>query len=177
MSRLVKIRLGDVPFWFLNDKIKLTSDNAESNYLDFDALNDFEQTILLNSVRYLEIRLFDLEGKRIKEMKELKNYTVAVEEIDEDGTSYEDFLPEINCITVSDCQEEENKSVLSEEDIENAKILLGNKLNTIKKTIEALDNSDKNALLIQAMLHVEEEEKNRKQIISCLETKLKEFLL
>lgn len=174
MSRLIKVRLADASFWFFGDKIKLTSDNLESSYIDFDSLSETAQSILLDSVKYLEVKLFDSEGKRIKDINELKTYDVLPEEIDE----YEDDdLPEINCITISEQEEEKEESILSEEDMENAKILLGNKLNTIKRTIESLVNSDKNALLVQAMLSIEEDTKNRKQIISCLETKLKDFLL
>jgi hypothetical protein len=173
MSRLIKVRLADASFWFFGDKIKLTSDNLESSYIDFDALDDTARSILLDSVKYLEIKLFDSEGRRIKDISELKTYDVLPEEIDEYD---DDDVPEINCITVSEQEEEKEELILSEEDMENAKILLGNKLNTVKRTIESLVNSDKNVMLMQVMLGIEEDTKNRKQIISCLETKLKEFM-
>lgn len=173
MSRLIKIRLADSPFWFFGD-IKLASGNPESNYLDFDSLSEINQKILISSANHLEIKLFDIDNKRIKNINEFNNYTSHDLKFEED--EYEDdYLPEIKCITVSDTQEEPNTLVLSEEDIENAKILLDNKFNVIKKTIENLSLTDKNLLLVQALIYAEEENKARKQIISCLEKKLMEF--
>jgi hypothetical protein len=174
MSRLIKIRLADSPFWFFGD-IKLTSNNLESNYLDFDSLSEVNQKIIINSANYLEVKLFDVENKRIKNIEEFNNYSFSDFKFDNEEEYEEDNLPEIKCITVSDVEKESNTPVLSEEDIENAKILLDNKFGVIKKTIETLSLSDKNLLLVQAMIYVEEDNKARKQIISCLEKKLMEF--
>jgi hypothetical protein len=166
MSRLIKIRLGDVPFWFLNDKIKLSYDESESSYFDIDQLEDEHKRALINSLRVLEVKAFDIEGQRIADIDSFSNYTKAIEFFSDDDD--DDEFPEILCVTVSENEEKESVVLPSEEDMENAKILLENKLGVIKNIIANTSSS----VLLRAILDVEEQGKKRKQIISMLEEKL-----
>jgi hypothetical protein len=166
MSRLIKLRLGNAPFWFLGSNLRLDFSNNETKYLDFDALNETQRQAINVSSKLLEIKVFDIENNRIRDLDTLSNHTKTVEFLYDDVED-NDF-PEISCVTVSEQEKEEKLVLPSNEDEENAKILLSNKLGVIKKTIENIDDP----VLLRAMLDAEEQGKQRKQIISMLEEKL-----
>lgn len=118
--------------------------------------------------------LYDYEGNRVYESLSNLNVIygnyVSEDDIDEE----EDMIPEVISVTVDNDDKEEIDLEVSEEDIENARILLSRHWSTIKKTILSFEKTSNNLKIIHAALEIELEDKKRKGVISALQEVLME---
>jgi ABC-type transport system substrate-binding protein len=182
--KLIQIRLRkSVPFWFIGNLITLNQENEVSDFISIDSLNDDIRKVIDLSIYRQEINVFDYDGNIVKKLDDTKyisgQFSVSTDDVS--GNDEEnDLLPEMISVTMDE-QETEEKQVEEkrpvepgEEDIENAKILLEQNGNTVKKTIKNITRTDDNLLLLRACLNEEQLNKNRKGIISTIKKILSE---
>lgn len=167
--RLVKIKLVDGPFWFLGKLINLTKVNPLSDFVNVDSLPDEEKAIINKSASRGEIRIYDSESKRLKNLNDAGlysgEYAVNIEDIKDDES---DAIPEVFSVTVSNNDEEEDQGP-TQADYENASILLSKNGNTVKKIIKEVPKTTEGLLLLHACFNTEKINKNRAGIISTIE--------
>lgn len=174
--RLIQIQLkASEPFWFLKDIIKLNQNNRISDFINADSLTESTKKIINLSIKRKEVDVIDYEGNPIKDLNEIiyvyGDMAVSVEDVKEPE---ENLTPEMVSVTVSmDDEEKEEEKKLSiepgEEDIESAKILLGQNGNTIKKMIRNMKQTNENLTILHASMDIEISGKNRKGILVALQ--------
>jgi len=178
--KLFKVKLGDSPFWFLNNIINLTMNDTVSGLLDIESLSFEEIETINKSASRIEIKIFDSENNRVKNLNELGyfngNFSVNTEDVKEDESS---LMPEVFSVTIDNDEDEEDEleedNTPSESDIENAKIFLSKNGNTIKKTIKQMKASNEQLVFLHACLMIEEEKLNRSGVIQTIQNKIAEF--
>lgn len=178
--RLVQIQLRpSVPFWFIGTVLRLNQENKTSDFFDVDTLEDGIKKIINQSINRQEIFAFDYNGTKIHSLDDAKyisgNHAVSIDDVDdeEDG-----LIPEIVSVTVGGEEEEEEEDILlaepGEDHIENAKILLEQNGNTVKRMIKNMTITDDNILMLKACLRQETSNRNRRSIVSAIEKILME---
>ena len=177
--RLVQIQLkSSIPFWFLDDIIKLNQNNRVSDFINIDSLTEPIRTIIDLSVRRHEINITDYHGNKINSLDEVicvcGDMAVDTEDIQDDPE--EELIPEMVSVTVSMLEEKEEEKEEeqlpvepSEKHIENSKILLEQNGNTIKKMIRNMKQTDDNLMILNTSMALEMSGKNRKGIITAMQ--------
>jgi hypothetical protein len=163
---LIKLKIyGGRTFWRLGTLL-LTNTNPISSLIDIDNLLPIQKEIINKSIRYGEIRILDADNNVIAgDLNGIKNIITSSRIIP--GEEVEDDIPEINCVTVSDKEDEEEKPI-PQEAIDEAKIILSKNQNTIKKILSVLTDVDiLNACYIQEKLG-----KARKNIVDLIEERI-----
>jgi len=167
--RLVRIKLLESPFWFLSKAVKLDLLNPTSDFINIDSLSQEYIDIINRSVNASEIKIFDGEGARIRDIKSVSfvsgDLAVSTEDVEEDET---DYLPEMVSVTSSDEEEEEEDSEPSDADFDAAKLLLNKNGNVVKKVLKEL-HGDEGLMILHACLLQEESDKNRPGVINSIE--------
>lgn len=158
-----RLKLGELPFWFLNEEIRLDQENNSSGFINIEDLSDEEKLTINLSLQKLHVFAFDAEKNRLPSLGSLiiekPDLFVDIEDIEED-----DNLPEIISIT----EEEIIEVKIEEEDYEEASLLLKKNGNTVKKTIKEIYPSKTNEGFLHACLELEKLGANRKSIMSVL---------
>jgi len=173
--KVVQLRLRPPTlFWGLGSIFLQKEKNETSPWINIEKLSDPQKAVINRSVAAEEIMLYDYEGNRVYESLSNLNVIygnyVSEDDIDEE----EDMIPEVISVTVDNDDKEEIDLELSEEDIENARILLSKHWSTIKKTILSFEKTTSNLRIIHAALEIELEDKKRKGVISALQEVLME---
>ena len=88
-----RIMLAEVPFWFLGENIILNTDNKISDFINIESLSDNDIKIINKAANMLEIKLFDAEGKRIKNTNEISYHKGDLSVNTEDIIEDESFIP------------------------------------------------------------------------------------
>ena len=170
--RLVKIKLADCPFWFLGKLVSLTQQHPVSDFINVDSLLDEDKLIINRSVGRGEVRIYDFESRRMKDLNEIVlvngEYAVDIEDIKEDQSN---AMPEVFSMTVEDEteQEEDEYQGPTETDYQNAQLLLNKNGNTVRKTIKEIPKTDEGLLLLHACLDTEKTGRNRVGIVTVIE--------
>jgi len=175
--RLVKIRLADCPFWFLGKTVNLTKNKPVSDFINIDSLSDENKKIINHSASRGEIRIFDPDNNKLKNLDSAilisGEFSVDIEDIKYDES---DTIPEVFSMTVEDdAPDEDEVQVPDENDYENAELLLSKNGNTVKKTIKQLPTTEEGLMLLHACLETEKSDRNRAGIISTIEQRIMEF--
>jgi hypothetical protein len=160
--RSIRLHLKpSVPFWILSS-IRLDQTNPKSVLIDIDKLTQDHINIINRSVDSGEIFILDNEGKRVSSIAEVERKTTfSVSTEDEDDS----YMPKITSVTISIEEEEEEKESYDEE----ALLVLSKNGNTLKKIISSMSNfSIENVKLLEAMLRIERNNKNRDGIIDAI---------
>lgn len=175
--RLIRLQLKrSTPFWSTS-YAQLNTNKPTSEYIDVDGLTENQIKVVEASIKRNEINVMDRKGKFISSIMdtvELNEFLVS----DEDVT--EDVIPEVQSVTVS-MDDEEEEPIEDEVDPEimkaEALIVVNNNGNTVKKTILAVDTGDpKSRPLVQACLQAEIGSKNRPGVIDTINKVLGECL-
>lgn len=178
--RLVKIKLSpQTPFWFLGDIVSLSKETPVSPLIDVDDLEDEQVKTINHSVRQLDIRLFDGEGKKIRKIDDARfvngEYAVSTEDtVKEDN---DDSLSGIESVTISDEPEEVEEETISiqEDDLREASIFLNRNGNTVRKMILNMPKSKDNLVLLHACIQVESSSRARPGVIKRLEEAIDDY--
>lgn len=176
--RLIKIRLADCPFWFLGKLVSLTRQNPTSDFVDLDVLEEEDRKIINRSIQLCEIKVFDPENQRIKDINDAcyikGELAINIGDIEDDES---DSIPEVFSVTVEDNDEEDDKEDMgpTEADYENAKLLLSKNGNTVKKAVKEIANTPDGLSLLHALLETERANKNRLGIVGTIEKRIMEF--
>lgn len=173
--RLIKISLKrSVPFWSFKD-IVLNANEPDSSFIDVDKLTETEVEVIQKSKDNGQIKIFDSSDniiQSIKDTKELNEFLVDIEDVDEE----DEIIEEIQSVTVPMDEEDEEDYTIEEQDhTEEAEIIMKKNGNTVKKLISNMDSDDSfTEGIIKACLDYEKQNKKRKNMISFLIGKLKE---
>ena len=175
--RLVKFKLADSPFWFLDNLIRLNQVHKMSDFVNIDSLSDEQKVIVNKSIASGAIKAFDPESNRVKNINDTSyvngELAISLEDIEEDES---DTVPEVFSMTVSnDEEEEEEEEGPTDTDFDNAQLLLDKNGNTVKKALKAIPKTNEGLLLLHACLGLEKSGKNRLGIVSTIEQRIMEF--
>jgi len=174
--RLVRLKLrGGCPFWNLSP-IKLTQENPISPMINIDLLSEPQVELINKSYKYGEIAILGQDGivvaGNLHTVNIVEGNYVSNDDVEEDL----DTIPEIVSITIGEdgeCEKLEEEFVEPEgptdEDFDEAKILLNRNGNTAMKVIRTLEQSDKNLMLLHACLVVENENKSRSGVVHTIQ--------
>jgi hypothetical protein len=183
--RLVQIQLRpSIPFWFIDNIVKLNQFNRVSDFINVNSLTGLTKEIIDLSIRQKQIFVLDYNGNRVKKLDEAiyiaGDMSVSIEDTKEDTD--EDLIPEMVSVTTSinnkeEKEEKEEKPSLepSEDHIENAKILLERNGNTIKKMIRNIKQTDDNLMVLHASLKLEAVDKNRSGILVAIQNAIERY--
>ena len=70
--KLVQIQIRpSVPFWFIQDVIRLSQNNRISEFINVDSLDDQVKKIIDLAVSRQEINLLDYNGVRLKSINDI----------------------------------------------------------------------------------------------------------
>ena len=179
--RLVKFRLADSPFWFLGNSIKLNQEHKVSEFINADSLSAEDIAIINKSIAIGQIRAYDPESRRLKNIEDAGfiagEFAVNIEDIEDDES---DTIPEVFSMTISNEEDDEDEEDEEDEgptevDFDNAALLLNKNGNTVRKTIRSIPRTDEGLLLLHACLETEESGKNRAGIINIIKQSIMEF--
>lgn len=176
--RLIKVCLSDsVPFWFFNEEIRLNPNSRVSNLFNLDKLNNDDKERLNADISRGIVKAFDKDGTRIIDINKHNIVGGGISsDIAEDIEIEEDEMPEIISVTCSDDSEEEDEEIkVTEEDREEANIILAQNGNTARKTIYSFKVGDNNIGIIIACLEIESEDRNRKGIIKACNEQIEAY--
>ena len=178
--KFVQLRLREPTlFWNMGSIALQKSRKERSQLIDIEHLTSRQAAIINRSVVAEEIFLYDHEGCKINgtliNVNVINGNVVSAADI-EDIEEEKDVMPEVVSVTVDneDVVDDEELEV-TEEDRENAAILLQSHWSTVKKTVQNLEKTDDNLKLIHAALEVEMTGKNRNGIVNALQDALVEF--
>lgn len=176
--RLVRLKLrGSCPLWML-PPISLHKKQLVSPLLNIDKLTNRQKKIINDSIDRKDILLLDADSIPILGNLDDIGITISNKVSTEDVTSADDeFIPEIISVTEDDdCEEEcEAEPAITEEIIEEVKVLLDRHHNTIKKVLRGLEDNDYNRLFLQACIDVESNDKARQTVLSAIQQKISEL--
>lgn len=176
--RLVKVCLGqNETFWFL-DKIRLTPTSRVSNLFDIDRLSREDFNALNKSIQHRRVKAFDKDGVRLNNLGEHNILGGELPDaILEDTEVEEEDIPQVISVTCENDEESEEAQeiVVSDGDFAEAKVILKNNGNTVRKTIMNFALSAETVGIIQACLELEAENKVRKGVMKAATEKLEEY--
>ena len=165
MDKLFKIILKrDIPFWFLGP-IRLDQSNKSSEFISLDTVSDDDKDTIQNALRANQVIITDPVGRKFKDINKLSMFTNEYSISTEDVDDVEAEMPEVISVTIEEEPEEQEEISFSNEDIENAEAFLGKNANTVKAMIKKQKGNTK---YLQCLLLVEEDNKDRKGIVSLL---------
>ena len=173
--RLIKISLKrSVPFWSFKD-IVLNVNQPDSSFIDIDKFTDTEVEVIQKSKDNGQIKIVDSSDniiQSIKDTKELNEFLVDIEDVDEE----DEVIEEVQSVTVPMDEEDEEDYVIEKQDYtEEAEIIMKKNGNTVRKLVSNMDVDDPSTEgIIKACLYHEKKVKQRKNMISFLISKLKE---
>ena len=180
--KLVQIQIRpSVPFWFIQDMVRLNQNNRISEFINVDSLNDEIKKIINLAIYRQEINLLDYNGIKLKSINDvsyvLGDCAITTEDVNDD--SEKNLIPELISVTTNDEEEKPEKEKVSMEPshkhIENAKILLEQNGNTIKKMVKNMKKTNDNLILLSTCLDIENSNKNRKGVIVAIQEAMMEY--
>lgn len=167
---IVKLEISkDNQFWFLKN-IKLVRGSCDSAYIEIASLSDEDKRIIDKSSQFMEIKLFDTFGNRVRKIDDIKIVNCEGNVDLSDIEDYEeDLIPKMICVTDEEVKEKKTLRTSSELDINNAKILVSRNANVIKKIVNSnsIENED-HLVLIKTALDIELKNRNRKNVVEIL---------
>jgi hypothetical protein len=159
--------------------INLHGDKIVSPLINIDLLSDLQQDIINKSIKAKDIMLLDQDDNAIigllSDVNVIIGNNIDTSDIVEENNSLDD-LPEIVSVTDDEPEEQETEEFsIPDVYFKHAQVLLKKNGNTVKKTLQAFENTEENLMLLHACLQEEIKDKNRSGVLSIIQSCISEY--